>query len=171
MGAWGSGYFESDLACDFWARVRDTNTENPLQEIIDSLETAIRKEEGYLDISDCEAATISSLLVIVFDSKKWFEESFNDKQIPQFYKEEINNFISRNQQQWNNEYKSKLYRVEEEQEDLNISQLAGKALRGNLDPKTSEASDLWSETEYFEEWKSTIQILLDRLEQISTSSK
>ena len=92
-------------------------------------------EEGYLDISDCEAATISSLLVIVFDSKKWFEESFNDKQIPQFYKEEINNFISRNQQQWDNEYKSKLYRVEEEQEDLNISQLAGKALRGNLDPK------------------------------------
>lgn len=164
MGAWGTGYFESDSACDFWARVRDPNTENPLKEIVKSLEIAIKNEEGYLDISDAESATISSLLVTVFDSKSWLEQTFGDDDIKQFWKDEIITFITCNQDQWDNEFKLKTYDINDS--SLTISQLAIQALNTNLDPEKSEASDLWSETDLYDEWKGRINTLIERLKVI-----
>ena len=38
MGAWGAGYFDSDMSCDCWAELRHENTENALELIITYLQ-------------------------------------------------------------------------------------------------------------------------------------
>ena len=52
---------------------------------------------------------------------------------------------------------------------VSIPKLANLSLKQVLNPKISESCELWVETEYYDEWKQRIQILVDKLEQVQTS--
>ena len=74
---------------------------------------------------------------------------------------------------WDENYKNKQIEIKikigEQKEVVSIPKLANLSLKQVLNPKISESCELWVETEYYDEWKQRIQILVDKLEQIQTS--
>lgn len=173
MGAWGAGYFDSDMSCDCWAELKHENTENALELIITYLQNVVNNN-SYIEVDETDAAIVCSLLVIVlFTNYNWINESFTEKDIPKYVQEELEIFLNRYQKNWDENYKNKQIEIEikisEQKEVVSIPKLANLSLKQVLNPKISESCELWVETEYYDEWKQRIQILVDKLEQIQTS--
>ena len=166
MGAWGTGYFDNDMACDCWAELKHEKTENALDQLLSNLKT-VAENNSYIENDETESIIVCSLLIIMFSFNNWINEMFNEKDIPKYIQEEINQFLIRYQKDWDENYKNKRIEIgNEESKSLTIPQLANLSLQKVLNPKISEACELWEETNYYDEWKQRIQILIDKLEKM-----
>ena len=77
MGAWGAGYFDSDMSCDCWAELKHENTENALL-IITYLQNVVNN--FILKLMKLMLLLFCSLLVIVlFTNYNWINETFTKR--------------------------------------------------------------------------------------------
>lgn len=138
MGAWGTGPFEDDGALDFVWSIEDAG--NPKGIINTALEIAIDSE--YLGVDDANAAIISA----VYIDHQLNGTTFSPSQIDEPYP--VDTFSERHP-------------------DLELSDLRQKAIEALtiVLGEQSELNELWTENgEDYEEWRSGIEVLIERLE-------
>ena len=106
MGAWGAGYFDSDMSCDCWAELKHENTENALELIITYLQNVVNNN-SYIEVDETDAAIVCSLLVIVlFTNYNWINETFTKKIFLNMFKKNLKFFKSLSKN-WDENYKNK----------------------------------------------------------------
>ncbi|KAK6454197.1 uncharacterized protein RJT20DRAFT_70 [Scheffersomyces xylosifermentans] len=153
MGAWGAQIFENDSASDFIYGLTKSD-EKPLETLIECFHNGIDNE--YIESDEGSEIIIGALLVCGFNSRKFIVDKANNE-ISEYHKKPILDFLEKYQSKWDKDYKSKSYR-----ENLPVEKLALNAL-SVVNSEKSESYELWAETEYLEEWQTTIEKLAKEL--------
>ncbi|MFI5015683.1 MAG: DUF4259 domain-containing protein [Hyphomicrobiales bacterium] len=139
MGAWGTGIFENDEACDFTGTVAESDGLSALEIALDRVLNA-----GSADLEAREAEEGLGAADIVARLAGQFGERTA-------YTEEIDEWVERQ--------KSPPTAALLEKARLAITRVLSKP---------SELLDLWAETEHFVAWKSAIEELSKRLQSAAT---
>lgn len=134
MGAWGSGTFENDTACDFAAEVADNRD---LAKIVSALDRALASGRSCLEAPDAEEALAAADIVARLRG------NFGPQTA---YTEEIDT--------WVKNYKLSV------SDDL--ANKAREAVNRVITPP-SELLELWAESDEAASWKSAVDSVLSRL--------
>ena len=134
MGAWGIGIFENDDACDFAADVAEGRD---ITRVESTLDRVVGAGSGYLESPDGSEALAAADIVARLKGQYGEKGS---------YTETIDNWVAAVKITPSNQLIDKARRA------------ASRVLS-----EPSELMALWQESEEFEEWKASVEALLERL--------
>lgn len=148
MGHWSEDIFGGDGGCDFFVNLCDKTGTQSLDYLIENLEIS----DGYLDIEEADAIIIISFIVIGFVNREYVKNSSKDV-LNDYFKGKVEAYLDKNQELWLEKYELGNYGPNH---DLSIYQYCFNDIERILDPKLSEAYELWAENQSaFSTWKST----------------
>lgn len=134
MGAWGTGTFDNDTACDFAAEVADSRD---LTKIVSALDRVLASGSSYLEAPDAEEALAAADIVARLRGKFGPQTA---------YTEDIDKWV-RN---------CKLVVSDD------LANKARQAVSRILTPP-SELFELWADSDETASWKSAVDDVLSRL--------
>lgn len=134
MGAWGTGTFENDTACDFAADVADSRD---LTKIVSALDRVLASGPSYLEAPDAEEALAAAEIVARLRGKFGPQTA---------YTEDIDNWVKNNKLAVSDDLVNK----------------ARQAVNRVLTPP-SELLELWADSDESAQWKSAVEDALSRL--------
>lgn len=95
MGHWDIYPFDNDMACDFWAGLRETPIEQQPSKIVGAFENM--QAVDYLDDDDVTPTQVCAVVVLAIADPAWFAQYTH---INDYFRKQVNEFVANFPKVW-----------------------------------------------------------------------